>query len=130
MIRRPPRSTRTDTLFPYTTLFRSAHFAGLGTLHHAPCAFAQRVVRAMQRDVDELQVVIRRQRQRRLRRRRRTGVGDHRVDAAELLHHFVERGDDLFFRRYVDLLRRPAPAVVFEFFPGGVVLFGLACPET
>src|SRR3546814_17986496 len=28
MIRRPPRSTRTDTLFPYTTLFRSA--AGRG----------------------------------------------------------------------------------------------------
>src|SRR3546814_14526755 len=34
MIRRPPRSTRTDTLFPYTTLFRSpeAHvqFLGMG----------------------------------------------------------------------------------------------------
>src|SRR3546814_6256109 len=31
MIRRPPRSTRTDTLFPYTTLFRSLakHFPGL-----------------------------------------------------------------------------------------------------
>src|SRR3546814_2425453 len=27
MIRRPPRSTRTDTLFPYTTLFRSARLA-------------------------------------------------------------------------------------------------------
>src|SRR3546814_4986560 len=27
MIRRPPRSTRTDTLFPYTTLFRSGHAA-------------------------------------------------------------------------------------------------------
>src|SRR3546814_2381864 len=27
MIRRPPRSTRTDTLFPYTTLFRSAETA-------------------------------------------------------------------------------------------------------
>src|SRR3546814_18101240 len=27
MIRRPPRSTRTDTLFPYTTLFRSLHHA-------------------------------------------------------------------------------------------------------
>src|SRR3546814_1884939 len=27
MIRRPPRSTRTDTLFPYTTLFRSIAFA-------------------------------------------------------------------------------------------------------
>src|SRR3546814_3414855 len=26
MIRRPPRSTRTDTLFPYTTLFRSIRF--------------------------------------------------------------------------------------------------------
>src|SRR3546814_13515841 len=26
MIRRPPRSTRTDTLFPYTTLFRSIFF--------------------------------------------------------------------------------------------------------
>src|SRR3546814_6575373 len=26
MIRRPPRSTRTDTLFPYTTLFRSTKF--------------------------------------------------------------------------------------------------------
>src|SRR3546814_14847399 len=30
MIRRPPRSTRTDTLFPYTTLFRSRRGAG----HH------------------------------------------------------------------------------------------------
>src|SRR3546814_17540055 len=28
MIRRPPRSTRTDTLFPYTTLFRSRPKAG------------------------------------------------------------------------------------------------------
>src|SRR3546814_3733536 len=28
MIRRPPRSTRTDTLFPYTTLFRSRPAAG------------------------------------------------------------------------------------------------------
>src|SRR3546814_2376558 len=30
MIRRPPRSTRTDTLFPYTTLFRSAVHADEG----------------------------------------------------------------------------------------------------
>src|SRR3546814_13904150 len=28
MIRRPPRSTRTDTLFPYTTLFRSEKLVG------------------------------------------------------------------------------------------------------
>src|SRR3546814_3152329 len=31
MIRRPPRSTRTDTLFPYTTLFRSQHQPALRT---------------------------------------------------------------------------------------------------
>src|SRR3546814_9325483 len=30
MIRRPPRSTRTDTLFPYTTLFRSVPVQVLG----------------------------------------------------------------------------------------------------
>src|SRR3546814_2419942 len=29
MIRRPPRSTRTDTLFPYTTLFRSCQVCSL-----------------------------------------------------------------------------------------------------
>src|SRR3546814_3133731 len=34
MIRRPPRSTRTDTLFPYTTLFRS----GLGIDFKIDCA--------------------------------------------------------------------------------------------
>src|SRR3546814_1507055 len=34
MIRRPPRSTRTDTLFPYTTLFRS-DIAALGHQHDA-----------------------------------------------------------------------------------------------
>src|SRR3546814_1267422 len=33
MIRRPPRSTRTDTLFPYTTLFRS--FASLDAVKQA-----------------------------------------------------------------------------------------------
>src|SRR3546814_11555511 len=32
MIRRPPRSTRTDTLFPYTTLFRSS--LGLAATNH------------------------------------------------------------------------------------------------
>src|SRR3546814_2600813 len=33
MIRRPPRSTRTDTLFPYTTLFRSSVVRSLNHLH-------------------------------------------------------------------------------------------------
>src|SRR3546814_6570397 len=33
MIRRPPRSTRTDTLFPYTTLFRSGDAVVVGEEH-------------------------------------------------------------------------------------------------
>src|SRR3546814_5824240 len=36
MIRRPPRSTRTDTLFPYTTLFRSQARQILGTITELP----------------------------------------------------------------------------------------------
>src|SRR3546814_16897880 len=32
MIRRPPRSTRTDTLFPYTTLFRSSYLGPEGDM--------------------------------------------------------------------------------------------------
>src|SRR3546814_3761903 len=38
MIRRPPRSTRTDTLFPYTTLFRSACARTGATLSGKPIA--------------------------------------------------------------------------------------------
>src|SRR3546814_15752937 len=37
MIRRPPRSTRTDTLFPYTTLFRSHRVGAL--IRHQPDDF-------------------------------------------------------------------------------------------
>src|SRR3546814_6903016 len=38
MIRRPPRSTRTDTLFPYTTLFRSRKLiAGLEARYGSAC---------------------------------------------------------------------------------------------
>src|SRR3546814_11728938 len=47
MIRRPPRSTRTDTLFPYSTLFRSADLREvLGVREeHAP-AVAEPVMKA------------------------------------------------------------------------------------
>src|SRR3546814_6744377 len=38
MLRRPPRSTRTDTLFPYTTLFRSRVAPVIG---REPCRFAR-----------------------------------------------------------------------------------------
>src|SRR3546814_13782133 len=36
MIRRPPRSTRTDTLFPYTPLFRSSPRARFRAAHSSP----------------------------------------------------------------------------------------------
>src|SRR3546814_6897797 len=47
MIRRPPRSTRTDTLFPYTTLFRSLQALAFGQdiaqLQHAMIGYADDV---------------------------------------------------------------------------------------
>src|SRR3546814_3262406 len=42
MIRRPPRSTRTDTLFPSTTLFRSAVHAAASAANDSPRATAHR----------------------------------------------------------------------------------------
>src|SRR3546814_17033284 len=62
MIRRPPRSTRTDTLFPYTTLFRSL-FALEGLREALPgldalgllfreFGFAETVFDSFQRDFD------------------------------------------------------------------------------
>src|SRR3546814_16639360 len=62
MIRRPPRSTRTDTLFPYTTLFRSGH-VGDGA--------------ARAGDADHRRAGIRRPRGQRAERTR----SDHRGDA-------------------------------------------------
>src|SRR3546814_10875533 len=47
MIRRPPRSTRTDTLFPYTTLFRSVHLLGRTPDAGPPAELALRVDRAV-----------------------------------------------------------------------------------
>src|SRR3546814_9338600 len=57
MIRRPPRSTRTDTLFPYTTLFRSVGDdpAGDGRAGEAEMAVAEGVedVRPTRRAADD-----------------------------------------------------------------------------
>src|SRR3546814_20186889 len=52
MIRRPPRSTRTDTLFPYTTLFRSAQ-------HVRQCARDVQARGARQQDADRLALLTR-----------------------------------------------------------------------
>src|SRR3546814_2922192 len=60
MIRRPPRSTRTDTLFPYTTLFRSwvsdaevaeidfTAFTGRRRAEHVTCRLVVRRVKRLQ----------------------------------------------------------------------------------
>src|SRR3546814_5085767 len=58
MIRRPPRSTRTDTLFPYTTLFRSlipptawqSWYAGI--LSSASAIIAQAMIASLMRQHD------------------------------------------------------------------------------
>src|SRR3546814_1572752 len=63
MIRRPPRSTRTDTLFPYTTLFRAVHrneplaenLAGIAAEHRqAPVTLGSAVGPTRVRDVEKL----------------------------------------------------------------------------
>src|SRR3546814_14998746 len=51
MIRRPPRSTRTDTLLPYTTLFRSNDIAELQRLKAiAPASFHTKI----QKQIDNI----------------------------------------------------------------------------
>src|SRR3546814_16690304 len=53
MILRPPRSTRTDTLFPYTTLFRSTQRVGDDVVDPAPVgAHVARILDAAAADVD------------------------------------------------------------------------------
>src|SRR3546814_5827418 len=46
MIRRPPRSTRTDTLFPYTTLFRSPYWINMGAMAISTLAGARLIANA------------------------------------------------------------------------------------
>src|SRR3546814_1119851 len=66
MIRRPPRSTRTDTLFPYTTLFRSlfalgllsAGFFGVATIAAVVLAYLKRGDRS-EEHTSELQSLMR-----------------------------------------------------------------------
>src|SRR3546814_17339041 len=57
MIRRPPRSTRTDTLFPYTTLFRSRLDRGDGTVRSASGAEGDRALQSDGRRLDRRRLV-------------------------------------------------------------------------
>src|SRR3546814_9903617 len=89
MIRRPPRSTRTDTLFPYTTLFRSLVGA------------RQPEYRQDETEGGEPSHggIGRRGRLRTFTRRRREAVGEEmkaqRVGSAEAARHHAGDGNDL-----------------------------------
>src|SRR3546814_16736229 len=97
MIRRPPRSTRTDTLFPYTTLFRSfarRRDAGGGDAEIGVGVVGVDVERALALvDVIFAPLLPRRDEQ-----RRRFGiVGGDQIDLARLV--IAGRDDDIIVRR-------------------------------
>src|SRR3546814_17885684 len=67
MFRRPPRSTRTDTRFPYTTLFRSYHILkGVLLRRRSGVPFERRLTANRQSAVQILPTEIRRARDRRI----------------------------------------------------------------
>src|SRR3546814_3288322 len=60
MIRRPPRSTRTDTLFPYTTLFRSPlRQIHTGPIHLRHLSWRNSFARRSEEHTSELQSLMR-----------------------------------------------------------------------
>src|SRR3546814_12458423 len=78
MIRRPPRSTRTDTLFPYTTLFRSR--GGVGVIVEPVVVGLEpelRLAFGLERD-PRVEGVVEKAEQRRVLRRRRRRLGHRR----------------------------------------------------
>src|SRR3546814_7287830 len=92
MIRRPPRSTRTDTLFPYTTLFRSA--AAKTAADHRDAAAASAAFPAPLRE---------------------GGIGN-RGQGDRLRHHLLLRGDGAD-----DPLRRHDAADALDMLPRGEI---------
>src|SRR3546814_4433161 len=79
MIRRPPRSTRTDTLFPYTTLFRSVGYAsGLHALD-VPVHLQQVAVRHALAGLDHHFALLVLDRAGEGMELARDGIGHHRV---------------------------------------------------
>src|SRR3546814_2324619 len=91
MIRLPPRSTRTDTLFPYTTLFRSRC-----SDRRPDRGGSQPAAAPVRRDLDEVAVVV--ERHRRLARRASSpaealpcrSLGDASIDQGRSEEHTSE----------------------------------------
>src|SRR3546814_5645108 len=79
MIRRPPRSTRTDTLFPYTTLFRSKRLSGFQIVQHGGLhVVGQRIY-----ELHSVLGVVFRQ-----------GNAPRQTDGHRLLYHFLKRSEE------------------------------------
>src|SRR3546814_3756331 len=109
MIRRPPRSTRTDTLFPYTTLFRSpAQQVGApGGRGEQPGQLAQDRVAGMvaERVVDTLEVIDI-ERQQGQWRAVAPGPRDLRLDGVLEMPAIPEAGQAVGSRQHFDDLPR------------------------
>src|SRR3546814_582900 len=103
MVRRPPRSTRTDTLFPYTTLFRS-HLPR----HFVFEAFADAIRRRVLQEVADLHAAA-------LRQLRPPGF-----DFEFVADHCIGRPGRSFRRSCVAVSMRDA---------GYIVLVGLSAPS-
>src|SRR3546814_10237194 len=57
MIRRPPRSTRTDTLFPYTTLFRSFPYYETVLTKFIQRVFQQSIQQRLEKVLDKAETI-------------------------------------------------------------------------
>src|SRR3546814_161532 len=114
MLRRPPRSTRTDTLFPYTTLFRShvppdRRILGTGRRLGLYGQIADQIVEQRQR-AEQLEVgdvagaahlVLRDHRQHRLLWRDEREVGKHHRDVGQRIGA-VHRAEPFTVARLAD----------------------------
>src|SRR3546814_19707151 len=96
MIRRPPRSTRTDTLFPYTTLFRSLGF----TVERTRTAGLQESDRRLDRGVVQADAA--------------TGREAAEVNRGRRIQRNVERGQRII-RREAEITVSKAERVVCDF---------------
>src|SRR3546814_2222053 len=95
MIRRPPSSTRTDTLFPSTPLFRSGrgeHYRARPLRPHDPHRGSDAVDRAEHVHVERPPPVVGAQVVDPTVRRQHAGVADERVDPSEALHRPAHAG--------------------------------------
>src|SRR3546814_20702379 len=88
MIRRPPRSTRTDTLFPYTTLFRSGLHLSATWIHRLNGSqFRRQAVRIIRREI---------QRNEWKERHAKLRFSSRAVDKSRLADHYAARRCDRY----------------------------------